>query len=245
MTTVQGDTVGKIVALAMLVLATSIVVAACGGTQEGADIAGNTSATAPRAPVRPERTDPRKSCDAQGINSTQLGTGACTADGVQYVVANYGGVVKLRRLGVAIISVGVSPGYQIPGTDVAPERDAFLRVKLQVQNRDKVPHHFSFGQTMLGIAEDNYLESVRVERKIHPESLAKAGTMGPGETLQGDVVFDITEADYQQLQRKGRFFIWDFGGRASPQFSRRTGQVGQIRLYAGEGAPQQRQQQGR
>jgi hypothetical protein len=237
--------VGKIVALAMLVLAASIVVAACGGTQEGADIAGDTSLTAPGRAVRPERTDPRKSCDAQGINSTQLGTGACTADGVQYVVANYGGVVKLRKLGVAIISVGVSPGYQDARRTVAPRRDAFLRLKLQVQNRDKVPHRFSFGQTMLGIAEDNYLESINIERKIHPESIAKAGTMGPGETLQGDVLFDITEADYQQLQRKGRFFIWNFGGRASAEFSRRTGQLGQIRLYAGEGAPQQQQQQQR
>lgn len=232
---------GKIVALAMLVLA-SIAVAACGGTQEGADIAG-TSSTAPLAPVRPEKTDPHKSCDAQGINSTQLGTGACTADGVQYVVANYGGVVRLRGLAVAIISVGVSPGYQDGRRAIAPQRDAFLRLKLQVQNRDKVPHRFGFGQTMLGIAEDNYTESIDIERRIHPESLANAGTMGPGETLQGDVLFDITEADYQQLQRKGRFFVWGFGGHASPQFSRRAGQIGQIRLYAGEAAQQQQQQQ--
>ncbi|HKG01772.1 MAG TPA: hypothetical protein VKB03_01210 [Conexibacter sp.] len=236
---------GKIVALVLLVLGASIAVAACGGTQEGADIAGNTSLTAPRAPVRPGRTDPRKSCDAQGINATQLGTGACTADGVRYVVANYGGIVKLRKLGVAIISVGVAPGYDNNRGGVAPQRDAFLRIKLQVQNRDKVPHRFGFGQTMLGVAENNYLESIRVERRTHPESLANAGTMGPGETLQGDVVFDITESDYQQLQRKGRFFIWDFGGHASPQFSRRTGQLGQIRLYAVEGAAQQQQQQRR
>lgn len=233
---------GKIVALAMLVLAASIAVAACGGTQEGADIAGGTSSTAPLAPVRPEKTDPHKSCDAQGINATQLGTGACTADGVQYVVANYGGIVRLRKLGVAIISVGVSPGYQDGRRTIAPQRDAFLRLKLQVQNRDKVPHSFGYGQTMLGIAEDNYIESVNIERKIHPESLAKAGTMGPGETLQGDVLFDITEADYQQLQRKGRFFIWGFGGRASAQFSRGAGQIGQIRLYAGEGTQGQQQQ---
>lgn len=228
---------GKIVALAMLVLAASIAVAACGGTQDGADVAGNTSSV---APVRPERTDPHKSCDAQGINSTQLGTGSCTTDGLQYVVANYGGVVKLRKLAVAIISVGVAPGYRQGRRSITPRRDAFLRVKLQVQNRDKVSHRFGFGQTMLGVAEDNYLESINVERKIHPESIANAGTMGPGETLQGDVLFDITEADYQQLQRRGRFFIWNFGSRASAQFSRRAVQLGQIRLYAAEAAQHQR-----
>lgn len=230
------------VALALLVLAASIAVAACGGSQEGADIAGNTTPTNPVRPVRPEKTDPHKSCDAQGINSTQLGIGVCTTEGVQYAVANYGGVARLRTLAVTVLEVGVAPNDAGHGRTVAPQRDAFLRMKLQVQNLDKVPHKFGFGQTMLGIAEDNYLESIAVERKVHLESLANAGTMGPGETLRGDVLFDITEADYQQLQRKGRFFIWNFGDRASAQISRRIGQLGQIRLYAVE-APAQQQQQ--
>lgn len=230
----------NLVALAMLVLlAATIAVAGCGGTQGGADVAETT----PRAiPARRGKTDPRKSCEAQGINRRQLGTGACTAQGVQYVVANYGGVVKLRTIAATILDVGVAPSI---GT-VNPERDAFLRLRLQVQNRDKVPHRFAFGQTMLGIAEDNYLESVRVERSVHPESLARAGTMGPGEILRGDVVFDITEADYQRLQQDGRFFIWNFGDHASAQISRRIGQLGQIRLYAGEvSAPPGQQQQRR
>lgn len=234
----------NLVALAMLVLlAATIAVAGCGGTQGGADVAETT----PRAiPARRGRTDPRKSCEAQGINRTQLGTGACTAQGVQYVVANYGGVVKLRTIAVTILDVGVAPSDAGNGRTATPERDAFLRLRLQVQNLDKVPHRFAFGQTMLGIAEDNYLESVRVERRVHPESLANAGTMGPGETLRGDVVFDITEPDYQKLQQAGRFFIWNFGDHASAQISRRIGQLGQIRLYAGEvAAPQGQQQQRR
>jgi hypothetical protein len=228
------------VALALLVLAASIGAVACGGTQGGADIAGN---TAPTRPLRPEQTDPHKSCEAQGINATQLGIGNCTTDGVQYSVANYGGVVRLRTLAVTILDVGVEAFDAGHGHRVTPQRDAFLRMKLQVQNRDKVAHRFSFGQTMLGISEDNYPESISLERRVHPESLANAGTMGPGETLRGDVVFDITEADYQQLQRKGRFFIWNFGDHANAQLSRRGGQIGQIRLYAVE-APAQQQQRG-
>jgi hypothetical protein len=228
----------------LVLLAASIAVAGCGGTQEGADLAGNTTPTA--IPARRGRSDPHKSCDAQGINSRQLQIGACTADGVQYVVANYGGVVKLRTIAVTILDVGVAPADSGHGRTVAPERDAFLRIRLQVQNLDKVPRRFGFGQTMLGIAEDNYLESIPVEQRVHLESLANAGTMGPGETLRGDVLFDITEADYQQLQQKARFFVWNFGDRASAQISRRTGQLGQIRLYAGEvTAPQQQQQQRR
>lgn len=230
------------VAPALLVLTASIAVAACGGTQ-GADLAGGTTPTSPGRPVQAGHSDPHKSCDAQGINATQLGVGSCTAGGVKYVVANYGGVVKLRTLAVTIVEVGVSPGYQGKHRNVVPTRDAFLRIKLQVQNRDKVPHRFGLGQTMLGIAEDNYVESINVERRIHPESLANAGTMGPGEILRGDVLFDITEADYQQLQRRGRFFIWNFGDHASAQISRRIGQLGQIRLYAGEANPEQQQQQ--
>jgi predicted small secreted protein len=238
--------VKKKVALALLVLTASIAVAACGGTQEGADIAGSTTPTAPGTPPRGGHTDPHKSCDAQGVNSTQMGIGACTADGVRYVVANYGGVVKMRTLAISILEVGVAANYHSSRRTISPQRDAFLRIKLQVQNLDKVPHRFSFGQTMLGIAEDNYLERTDVERRIHPESLANAGTMGPGELLRGDVVFDITEGDYQQLQRKGRFFIWNFGDHASPQISRgRVAQLGQIRLYAGEVSAEQQQQQKR
>jgi hypothetical protein len=237
--------VGNKVALALLALAASIVVGACGGTQEAADLAGTST---PTTPIRAGRrhTDPHKGCDAQGINATQLGVGACTEGGVQYMVANYGGLVRLRSIAVAIIDVAVAPGDEsASGRTAAPQRDAFLRLKLQVQNRDRVPHRFGFGQTMLGIGESNYLESVEVERGVHPESLARAGTMQPGETLRGDVLFDITESDYQQIQRRGRFFIWNFGDHASAQISRKIGQLGQIRLYAGEASAQPPQQQQR
>jgi len=238
--------VGNKVALALLALAASIVVAACGGTQEAADLAGTSTPTTPIRRGRNHRTDPHKSCDAQGVNATQLGTGACSEGGVQYVVANYGGLVRLRSIAVAIIGVDVAPAVEgRDGRTATPERDAFVRFKLQVQNRDKVPRSFGFGQTMLGIGGSNYLERVDVERSVHPEALAKAGTMGPGETLRGDVLFDITELDYRELQRRGRFFVWNFGGRASAVISRRIGQLGQIRLYAGEGSAQPPQQQRR
>ncbi|MGN6189471.1 MAG: DUF4352 domain-containing protein [Conexibacter sp.] len=231
------------VALALLVLASLIVVVSgCGGSQEEG-LASSSTPTTPRGTRngKPPRTDPNKGCDAQGVNSTQLYPGACTEQGVHYVVANYGGVVRLRTLAVTIISVGVAPGYQGP-RPVAPRYDAFLRVKLQVENRDKVPHRFGFGQTMLGIGADNYLERTDIERSVHPEAIARSngGTVGPGDTLTGDVVFDITEADYQQLQQKGRFFIWNFGDRAAPQL-RRGIQVGQIRLYAAEQGGRQQQ----
>jgi len=226
--------VGNKVALALSVLAVAVTVSACGGTQPSNGPTATTSSASLAGKHR--HTDPRKGCNAQGINRTQLGTGACTEGGVEYVVANYGGVVKLRSLVAGIVGVAVAPADSGHGRTVRPQRDAFLRVTLQVQNRDKVPHRFSFGQTMLGIGEDDYLERVDVERNVHGESLAamSGGTIGPGETLRGDVLFDITEADYGQLQRAGRFFVWDFGHRASPQLGRGGGQIGQIRLYARE-----------
>jgi len=236
------------VALALLVLAASIAVSACGGSQEE-DLASSTP-TAPKAPKngRLPRTDPNKGCDAQGVNSTQLYPGACTEQGVHYVVANYGGVVRLRTLAVTVTGVAVSGGYQGGGRLVAPRNDAFLRISLQVQNLDRKPHRFDFGQTMLGIGADNYLERLDVERTVHQEAIGRVngGNVGPGESLRGDVLFDITEGDYQELQRRGRFFIWNFGDRAAAQLTRGA-QVGQIRLYAGEPgaqAPQGRQQAG-
>lgn len=224
---------GNKVALALSVLATAAVLSACGGAGSGASNTTNTGL----AVVEPSHrhTDPNKSCEAQGINKTKLGTGSCSEDGVQYVVANYGGIVNLKTLGVAIVGVAVAPADQGHGRTVRPQRDAFLRVTLQVQNHDKVPHRFQLGQTMLGIGEDNYLERTDVEKNVHAESLAtvNGGEIGPGETLRGDVLFDITEGDYAQLQRRGRFFIWNFGDKASARLVRGK-QIGQIRLYAVE-----------
>lgn len=232
------------VALALLVLAASIAVSACGGSQEEG-LASRTP-TGPQAPKngRLPRTDPNKSCDAQGVNSTQLYPGSCTEQGVHYVVANYGGVVRLRTLAVTVVGVAVSGGYQGGGRVIAPRNDAFLRLSLQVQNLDKKPHRFEFGQTMLGIGADNYLERLDVERTVHQEAIGRVngGNVGPGESLRGDVLFDITEGDYQELQRRGRFFIWNFGDRAAAQLTRGA-QVGQIRLYAGEPGAQAPQTQ--
>jgi hypothetical protein len=225
--------VGKKVALALLALAASIAVAACGGTQS---TVANTQTGVRLPPARQRPTDPHKGCNVQGINSTQLATGECTDNGVQYVVGNYGAIIKLRTLAVTIVGVAVSGGDAGNGRTATPQRDAFVRFDLQVQNRDKVPHRFALGQTMLGIAEDNYLERTDVEKNVDPNAIARAngGLVGPGETLHGDVVFDITEGDYQQIQRVGRFFIWNFGERASAQISRGLGQIGQLRLYAAE-----------
>lgn len=224
---------GITIALALLALAAGV--SACGGTQGAAIGSVATTPTVPTTPDgRAKPTDPHKSCDAQGVNSTQLREGTCTEDGVQYVVGNHASVVRLRTLSVAIIGLSVSGATAGHGRTAQPTREAFLRITLQVQNRDKVPHRFGFGQTMLGIGPNDYLESVEVERKVHPESIAavNGGEVGPGETLRGDVIFDITEADYQVLMRQGRFFIWNFGDKASLTLSRSIGQLGQIRLYA-------------
>lgn len=224
---------GNKVALALSVLAIAIVMSACGGTQ-GSNIASNTAPTVPQPPRgRQPRTDPRKSCDKQGVNRTQLRVGPCTEDGVQYVVANYGGVLAMRSMKATVLEFSVSGGN---GQTLIPQYDALLRVTLQVQNRSNKPQRWGLGQTMLGIAASNYLERVDLERRALPEALAtkNGGVVQPGEVVRGSVLFDITRADYDVLDREGRFFMWNFGGRAAPQFRRGVGQVGQIRLYAGE-----------
>jgi hypothetical protein len=229
--------VGNKVALALSTLAVAVMLSACGGTQSGSATSESTGAGLRTAGGKHRATDPAKSCDAQGINSRQLGIGACTEGGVQYVVGNYGSVVRMRTLGVTIQGISVAGEItSANGQAVLPRRDAFLRVSLEVQNRDSVPHRFAFGQTMLGIGADNYLERADVERKAHAESLGhvNGGVIGPGETLRGDVIFDITRADYEVLQRQGRFFIWNFGEHAAATIRRGAGQVGQIRLYAVE-----------
>jgi len=237
--------VTKSLAPALVALAASIAIAAC-GTQEGGTPAAGTAPTVPVAPPT-RKTDPGKSCDAQGINARQLRAGACTDRGLRWVVANYGGVVPLRTLAVGIVGVTPSGGYRGGSGVLKPRKGAFLVVKLQVQNLDRVPHRWAYGQTMLGVGAHNYLEREDIERTVHPEPLAKAngGRLGPGDAARGDVVFDITKADFADLSRRGRFFIWNFGDKASQRVALRTGQLGQVRLYAIErsAAAQQQQQQ--
>ena len=178
---------GNKVALALALLATSIGVSACGGTQGSAGLDGATSTSAAtRLPAsKAGHTDPSKGCDAQGINSTQLGTGACTEGGVQYVVGNYGGVVDLKRLGVTILGVAVAPADEGHGRTVRPQRDAFLRVTLEVQNRDG-SRIASPGRTMLGIGPNNYIEHRRrPEGARRSIAAVNGGTMSTGKRCAG------------------------------------------------------------
>ena len=111
------------VALALLVLAASIVMGACGGTQEGEALGSRSTPTTPRAlrNGRLPHTDPSKGCDAQGVNSTQLLPGACTENGIRYVVAGpieqttYGdaGLAKWDQLGRRVYSSGGTTVWEL------------------------------------------------------------------------------------------------------------------------------------
>jgi hypothetical protein len=226
--------------VAPVLLALAMGMSACGGTQDDTPLgAAGTTATAQtnagRDGKRP-RNDPRKSCAEQGIDSTSLGEGACTEQGIHYVVANRQSLLRLRTLAVAIINISAGGGAGGGERTARPQRGAFVRVTLMVQNRDKVPHRFALGQTMLGIGENNYLEAIEVERSVHREALARinGGRLLPGETLRGDVLFDVVPTDVDLIARQGRLFVFNFGQRAALALPRGAGhQLGQFRLYAG------------
>ena len=96
-------------------------------------------------------------------------------------------------------------------------RGAFVRVTLTVQNRSRRPQRFVFGQTVLGVAGNNYPESVA--ERVHPEALAQlqGGVVPPGNTLRGDVIFDVLPEDVDRISTEGRLFITNFGVKSIVQ----------------------------
>ena len=192
------------VALALLVLAASIVVTACGGTQEPRTRRSSTPTTPMPANGRRGTTDPRKSCDAQGVNSTQLRTGACTEDGVQYVVANYGGVVQAenaRRDDHRTSGPPASPPATAARVAPSATRSCASRCRSRTATRCRTAS--ASGRRCSASAPTTTSSAREVERRVHPESLAivNGGLIGPGETLRGDVMFDITRGRLRRARR--------------------------------------------
>jgi hypothetical protein len=219
--------------IALTLSALAVGLTACGGGTDSEALSGSV-ATAPGArqtPIRRIKSDPRKSCSSQGIDREQVLEGACREDGVSYVVANRTSLLRLDSMTVAITGFSASPVVRERKRTIRSRRGAFVRVTLTIKNRETTARRFTYGQTILGIAGNNYPESLVAER-THPEALAKAngGVVTPGGTLRGDVLFDVLPEDIERLPTEGRLFITNFGVRAGTRAALR--QLGQFRLYA-------------
>lgn len=215
-------------ALALLaLLALSGGLAACGSAQEEEAPFRRPTTAAATAPETSPPSDPDASCESQGIDTRRLREGACTIGGVHYVVANRTTPLKLRDLTVTVegITADASVG------DVQPEHDGFARVELTVVNRGRSAQQFTLGQTLLGVGDNDYRESVEAER-ADPKALTTAdgGVIGAGERKRGVALFDVSAEDLAAIGAEGRLFVANFGADASSPTA--EGQLGQIRLYA-------------
>lgn len=240
---------GKI-APALVALAAGV--AACGGTEDAEPLA-TVGPPAKTAPSRAPRSDPDRSCAAQGIDGIRLWEGVCTEGSMRYVIANRGGALRLESLVASVGAIAVERQVGDAEDAVRPQRGAFLRVTLTVTNRREYPQNFEVGQTMLGIGEDTFREAEAAER-AHAGAIATrgGGRLKPGATVRGDVLFDVPPEAVEEVASSGRFFVANFGerpgetkppsreqreqeqiasaigGRIAPE----TTELGQMRLYA-------------
>lgn len=201
---------GPKLALALLALAAGGM-AACGDTQEDAPPL-TVGAPEVAAPAASPASDPGKGCDAQGIDTRRLREGTCSNGGVQYVVVNRDGALRLESLAVRVEEL--SAERELEGRDgpVEARKGAFLRLTLEVTNRREYPQRFEVGQTILGVGDQTFREAEAAEQ-AYRGALASIGEgrIEPGGTLRGDVLFDVPEAVVGRVSRTGRFFVANFG----------------------------------
>ena len=163
---------GNKVALALSVLATAVTVSACGGTQvvertDRHDDAGGARSGSTATPTR-ARAATRRASTAPSSASARAPKTACSTWSPTTAASS-----SSERLVAGIVNVSVAPADQGHGRTVRPMRDAFLRIDApgrRTATRCRTASRF--GQTMLGIGSDDYLERVDVERQVHGESLA-------------------------------------------------------------------------
>lgn len=199
-----------------VLLALALGASACGGTgSEGQEAVGQTT---------PDR---EHICDALS-DPEALREGACVERGVRYVVVDGRSPLELRSLTATIRNVSVAP--DLPKR-LRRANGVFIVLTLVVHNREDVARRFAPGQTFLSIGEQQYPESVRVER-THKPSLAHPSRerIAPDEYVTGDVVFEIPPEEVPRVETDGRLFVVNFGAR-SPLEGGQPRELGQFRLF--------------
>ncbi|HMJ01694.1 MAG TPA: hypothetical protein VK506_02060 [Conexibacter sp.] len=172
-----------------------------------------------------------QSCAALGISQPPYNEGACTQDGVRFVVANGRSLLSLRTLSLALQGFSVTEELRRAGQRATPQ-GVYILVSVKVRNLTSAVQHVAVGQTLLTMNEQEFVEAEAAER-IHPGALAFAqrATIGPGEVVTGVVIFDIPLSEIERVTRDGVLLVANFGAdREAARRGSGPSQIGQIRI---------------
>jgi hypothetical protein len=177
------------------------------------------------------RVDPEEvQCGDEGIESVLGSGGTCSANGTEYVVADYGDELELDTLTARIDEIEetdtVRGDYPKPRES---KNGVYSVATLSISNEGNGTQVFDdFGeQVQLKAGTATYSEPFNVLNGVATDSfLWQAKKIKPGATESGTVVFDIPELAAEELAASGSIQVLNFGDEGN---IRRADQIGLLR----------------
>lgn len=169
-------------------------------------------------------------CGEEGLEAAIGGGGTCEAEGVEYVVADFGEELELDTLTARL--AGLDLAKKVSGDYLKPRAakvGVFVVGSLSITNESKRPERFDdFGeQVQLKAGQETYREPFNVLNGVLTASfLWKGKKIQPGESQVGKVAFDVPEPALEAIESEGALLVLNFGDEGNP---RRADQVGLIR----------------
>jgi hypothetical protein len=177
------------------------------------------------------RVDPEEvECGDEGIESVLGSAGTCSANGTEYVVADYGEELELDTLTARIDEIEETD--TVRGDYLKPreaKNGVYSVATLSITNEGSGTQVFDdFGeQVQLKAGTATYNEPFNVLNGVATDSfLWQAKKIKPGATESGTVVFDIPELAAEELAANGSIQVLNFGDEGN---IRRADQIGLLR----------------
>ena len=168
--------------------------------------------------------------DEGGLESVIGSAGTCSADGREYVVADYGEDLELDTLTARIDEIEET--RTVRGNYLKPRESkngTFVVATISVTNEGDRPEVFDdIGeQVQLETPDGTFREPFDVLNGVATDSfLWQAKKIKPGRTVSGEVVFDVPEEAAETLDTDAAIQVLNFGAEGNVQ---RSDQIGLLR----------------
>ncbi|ALA52199.1 DUF4352 domain-containing protein [Shouchella clausii] len=173
----------KYMTLSALVLASTLALAACG---DEADISASDSNTDAEA----EETNTDK--ESEDNSETEAEDGAEVDEGEEVSGFQIGDEVNFNDLSITVNSVDFSEGSEWE----QPSKDKYAYIDITVVNNGDEDYTLSSLMQFELVTNEGRSQDITI---VSDQDGELDGTIGAGRTMAGQVVFDVSEADYYEL----------------------------------------------
>jgi hypothetical protein len=150
---------------------------------------------------------PVDECRAKGIDPEEKKVGTCEDEGTENVVVNPSETLELETLDAQLKSLRERPA---PAPARGHDKRELVTLDLAVTNRTGSSATFGQSQFLLQ-GQRLYGPDVEAERRSGNSLQDRSSPVGPGETVDGTVIFDVPTGAARELHVVGDFDIGNFG----------------------------------